>query len=300
MPFHLNSEPISRRRFLGRAALAGAALMLPHEVFAAGDNSHYALLSDTHIAADATTITREVDLTNHLQRAVTGVLSLMDRPAGVFVNGDCALKDGQLGDYVTFASIIKPLITSGFPLHLTLGNHDDRKNFRAALIKKSTPVLESKHVSLLESRRANWILLDSLDKTNITPGLLAEEQRDWLTRTLDAHADKPALIMVHHDPNITGAEKTSGLVDTPELWEIIAPRRQVKALIFGHTHRWEFREANGIHLVNLPAVAYNFAPEQPTGWTNCVLAENGASFQLHAHDTNHPWHKQKKELIWRT
>ncbi|HEY0075290.1 MAG TPA: hypothetical protein VGB77_14415, partial [Abditibacteriaceae bacterium] len=74
---------------------------------------------------------------------------------------------------------------------------------------------------------------------------------------------------------------------------------QVKALIFGHTHRWEFREKDGIHLVNLPAVAYSFAKEQPTGWTNCVLGEKGAAFQLNTHDKAHPWHKQKKELAWR-
>ena len=299
MPLHLNTT-ISRRDFLGRAALATAALMLPKELLAAQDDTHWALLSDTHISADADLVFREVDLANHLQRAVTGVLSMMNRPTGVFVNGDCALKEGQLGDYTTFKSLINPLMTANFPLHMTLGNHDHRQNFRAALIKDATPVLDSKHVTLIESSKANWILLDSLDKTNVTPGLLAQEQRDWLARTLDAHTNKPALIMVHHDPNVTGAANTSGLVDTPELWEIIAPRKQVKALIFGHTHRWEFREANGIHLVNLPAVAYNFSPEQPTGWTNCVLSENGASFQLHAHDENHPWQGQKKELTWRS
>jgi 3',5'-cyclic AMP phosphodiesterase CpdA len=297
MPLHL-APSLSRRQFLKHAALTGAALILPHELFAGEhDDTHWALLSDTHIAADSDLVFREVHLADHLRRAVGEVLT-MRRPAGVFINGDCALKDGQPGDYVTLTSVLKPLM-SNFPLHLTLGNHDHRQNIRAALSEDKKPVLESKHVSLIQSSRANWILLDSLDKVNVTPGLLEEEQRRWLAKTLDAHSDKPALIMVHHDPNITNAEKTSGLVDTKELWEIIAPRRQVKALIFGHTHRWEFREKDGIHLVNLPAVAYSFAKEQPTGWTNCVLGENGAAFQLSTHDKAHPWHKQKKELAWR-
>jgi Icc protein len=58
----------------------------------------------------------------------------------------------------------------------------------------------------------------------------------------------------------------------------------VKALIFSHTRRWEFKEKDGIHLINLPAIAYPFAKEQPTGWTDCFLLDNGASFQLSAHD----------------
>ena len=296
MPLHLTPS-LSRRQFLKRTALAGAALMLPHELLAGQDDSHWALLSDTHIAADADLVFREVHLADHLRRAVTEVLT-MHRPAGVFINGDCALKDGQPGDYVTLTAAVKPLMMN-FPLHMTLGNHDHRQNFREALSKNSTPLLESKHVSLIPSSRANWILLDSLDKVNVTPGLLAQQQRQWLAKTLDAHPDKPALVMMHHDPNITNAEKTSGLVDTRELWEIIAPRKQVKALIFGHTHRWEFREKDGIHLVNLPAIAYSFAPEQPTGWTNCTLNESGATLQLNTHDKAHPWHKQKKELRWR-
>lgn len=297
MPLHLNCA-LSRRQFLRRAAVAGAALLLPRELLAAPYDTNWALLSDTHIAADANAIMREVYLADHLRRAVGEVLTMGARPAGVFVNGDCALKAGQVGDYATFTSLIAPLSTVNFPLHMTLGNHDHRQNFRAALNEKA-PVLESKHVSVVESSRANWILLDSLDKTDVTPGLLEEQQRAWLAKTLDALGDKPALVMVHHDPNLSGDEKTTGLVDTKELFEVIAPRKQVKALIFGHTHRWEFREKEGIHLINLPAVAYNFSPEQPTGWTKCVLGGNGASFQLSAHDKNHPWHGQKKELAWR-
>lgn len=300
MPLHLNSAPISRRQFLGSAALAGAALALPHKLLAAGrEDTQWALLSDTHIAGDADLIFREVYLADHLRRVVSEVLTMGTRPAGVFVNGDCALKDGQPGDYSTFTALINPLLTANFPLHMTLGNHDHRANFRTALNQGKTPVLESKHVTLLESSRANWILLDSLDKVNVTPGLLEKQQRDWLATTLDANPTKPALVMMHHDPNITGAANTNGLVDTKELWAILAPRKQVKALIFGHTHRWEFQEKDGIHLINLPAIAYNFSKEQPTGWTNCSLETGGAKFQLNAHDKQHPWHKQIKELVWR-
>src|SRR5688572_25812171 len=99
MPLH-STPSLSRREFLKRAALAGAALMLPHELLAGQDDSHWALLSDTHIAADSSLVFRDVHLTSQLHKAVGEVLT-SQRPAGVFINGDCALKDGQPGDYVT-------------------------------------------------------------------------------------------------------------------------------------------------------------------------------------------------------
>ena len=200
MPFHLTHAALSRRQFLGRAALAGAALMLPRELLAAQDDSHFALLSDTHIAADEKLIFREVDLAAHLRAAVSEIMALEKRPAGVFINGDCALKDGQEGDYATITNLVKPLTDGKYPLHMTLGNHDHREHFWDALNKGAAHPLESKHVSIIESSRANWILLDSLDKVNVTPGLLDKTQRDWLTKILDANPTKPALVMVHHNP----------------------------------------------------------------------------------------------------
>lgn len=298
MPLHIT--PLTRREFMRRSALAGASLLLPRAVFAAeADDSHWALFSDTHIAGNADLVFRDVHLADHLRAAVREVAALKERPAGVFINGDCALKDGQAEDYTTLTTLLRPLAETGLPLHMTLGNHDHRERFWTGVIpEKNLRPLQSKHVSLVESQHANWVLLDSLDKVNVTPGLLEMEQREWLARTLDEYPNKPAIVMVHHNPDFNAA-KTSGLVDTTELFEVLAPRKQVKALIFGHTHRWEFKEKDGIHLINLPAVAYAFAREEPTGWVDCRLAAGGATFELRAHDDKHPWHGQKKELKWR-
>ena len=53
-----------------------------------------------------------------------------------------------------------------------------------------------------------------------------------------------------------------GLSDSEGLLAAVWPRRNVKALFYGHTHKWSFRKdpASGLHLVNLPAVAYAFSP----------------------------------------
>jgi 3',5'-cyclic AMP phosphodiesterase CpdA len=302
MPLHL--PPLTRRAFLRRSIAAGAGIVTFSTLRAAesdADPDRWALLSDTHIAADRALVMRNVNMTDHLDAAVKGVRALASRPAGVFVNGDCALMRGLAEDYATFSSLITPLREAGLPLHLTLGNHDDREVFWTALkdARPAVPPLASRQVSIVEGARANWFLLDSLDMVNKTPGNLGDEQRAWLAKALDAHVAKPALVMVHHNPNPKASEKKTGLLDTEELLAVLLSRRHVKALFFGHTHTWRFAEQDGLHLVNLPAVAYPFLPAEVTGWVDVRLTEKGAALTLHAHDTQHAAHGKITELAWR-
>jgi 3',5'-cyclic AMP phosphodiesterase CpdA len=301
MPFHL--APQSRREFLRRSVLASAGLLtIPAlRAAAAADPDRWALLSDPHIAADPAAVMRNVHLVDHLRSVVEQVGRLTAPPVGVFINGDCALDRGLAEDYATFTDQLKPLTSAGLPLHMTLGNHDDREVFWTALqdTKPTTPPVASKHVSIVEGARANWFLLDSLDVTKQTPGLLGDEQRAWLAKALDARAEKPALVLVHHNPISPDAAKKTGLVDAPELLEILLPRRHVKAVFFGHTHVWRQFEQDGMHLINLPAVAYPFKPEELTGWVDCKLREGGATLDPRAHDIQHPSHGKVVELNWR-
>ena len=302
MPLHL--PPLTRRAFLRRTLATGAGLLTFPSLRAAeggADPDLWALLSDTHIAADRAAMKSGINMTDHLVAAVRGVGALASRPAGVFVNGDCAVLKGLTEDYATFTALITPLREAGLPLHLTLGNHDDRDIFWASLknARPAAPALASRHVSIVEGARANWFLLDSLDEVNKTPGVLGDEQRAWLAKALDAHTAKPALVMVHHHPFTPGPGKVPGLTDTAELLAILLPRRHVKALFFGHTHTWRFTEKDGLHLVNLPAVAYPFAATEATGWVDAKLTEKGASLTLHAHDTKNPAHGKVTELAWR-
>ena len=92
------------------------------------------------------------------------------------------------------------------PVHLALGNHDNRERFWEALPeeKAAQRPLADRQVALLRTPRANWFVLDSLEKTLSTPGLLGQEQLDWLAGALDANPDKPALVLIHHNPGLSG------------------------------------------------------------------------------------------------
>lgn len=269
---------------------------------AEGDPDRWALLSDTHVAEDPATIARGINPAEHLRSVVEQVRALSKAPAGLLLNGDCSLDRGVAGDYATLTNLFQPLAEARLPMHFLLGNHDERDVFWGSLKDTKGPSLPvaGKHVAVVEAARANWFLLDSLEVTKQTPGRLGDEQRAWLAKELDARSDKPALVMVHHNPILPDAVKQTGLLDTSELLQILVPRRQVKALFFGHTHTWRREEREGIHLINLPAVAYSFKPEEVTGWVDCRLRDGGSALELRANDTTHPEHGKVAELTWRS
>lgn len=301
MPLHL--PPISRRRFLTTSLAAAVSVWTWRPSPGSEgrtDAGLWALLSDTHIAADRELVNRGVQMTANLKQVVARLTTLDPKPAGVLLNGDAAYGKGEPGDYQVLAELLKPLGAADMAVSFTLGNHDHRDNFREGLQRAAgkSPV-EGRQVTVLETPRANWFLLDSLEKVNATPGLLGPEQLDWLAKALDARRDKPALVAVHHDPQWSEAAKRTGLRDTEKLFDILMPRKQVKALFYGHTHRWRRAEREGLHLVNLPPVAYLFDKESPNGWVEMKLLDKGAVLTLHALDPKHRQNGEKVELSWR-
>ncbi|RBP45056.1 3',5'-cyclic AMP phosphodiesterase CpdA [Roseimicrobium gellanilyticum] len=300
MPIHVDS--CSRRHFLSTSALLGGGLLTRFSLGAAadGDPESYALLSDTHISADPAKVLRETHLCDNLKAVVAEVKGRPKRAAAVFLSGDAALNDGQPGDYEQLLTQLSPLLGEGAPpLHIGLGNHDDRANFRAIVKPRGPATIESKHVALVEGRDVNWFLVDTLRFTNKVEGELGEEQRQWLNAALKAHADKPAIVVGHHNPQFPPAAqaenaeatqvKHTGIVDTELFVSLLESHRHVKAYIYGHTHNWSHqRRESGLHFINLPPVAYVFDKARPNGWVEVTTTPGKAVFKLHALSKTHP------------
>ena len=316
----LTLPPITRRRFLTGSLAAGAGLLVRRPWVAAGvegaasavgtDPHRVALLSDSHVAAERAVTSRGTNMFDNLTRVCGEVLAPVAppgggdaaarRPAAVMLNGDFAYLKGLVGDYDTALAAVKPLREAGLPVHVTLGNHDDRRNLLTALKvgDEQKGQVEGRYVQVVETPLANWFLLDSLDVVNSTPGELGEQQLGWLGKALDERSKKPAIVMVHHNPDEKA--KPSGIRDTKALLDVILGRKHVKALMFGHTHTWELTRRDGVHFINLPPVAYVFKAGMPNGWVDARLAEAGMTLQLRCVDPKHPRHGERHELRWRT
>lgn len=299
MPVHLPAQ--NRRQFL--FTLGAGFLTYSTGAFAKDSQQSdiIYLLNDTHIGEKHP---ENSPVPSHLRKVVSELVSLKQKPACVLINGDLALRDGQPGDYRHLAKLIRPLQEAKIDMHLTLGNHDERDVFYSVMQEEQpeTPPVKSKHISVVQTPHANFFLLDSLHKTMVTQGTLGADQRTWLAKALDAHADKPAIIMTHHNPRLGGDPNhfPGGLTDSVELWEILAPRKQVKAYIHGHIHHRSNAEHKGIHIINTPATSYVGNPKaSTTGWTIAKLSPTGITLTTRTTDDQHPWNHQSQTLTWR-
>lgn len=315
MPISLNpllpstESALDRRRFLKTATLGVAAITLGRPL-AHSANLHsasaapptWALLSDTHIHESVYEEHQGFNMSSNLLMTLGDVIK--SRPSVSLINGDCARLDGQTGDYKTLLSLLEPLRRAGVPIHATLGNHDSRENFVGVLgesgeklTKINRASVVDKYCEAFDQDGYRWILLDSLEAVNFTPGLLGNAQLEWVTRELDAAPEKPALLFLHH--NVAGSASLA-VKDHEQLLQVLRPRRQVKAVFFGHTHSWQRFVDHGIHLVNLPAVAYVFNAREPVGWVRATPQDDGINLELRSLDGHHPQHGKPLFLPWRT
>lgn len=293
---------VSRRQALATLG-AGSAAILAGCSRSAGSNGHrdgwYALLSDPHIAADLSETLRGESMADNLRAVASDILHASDPPRGILVNGDLAFKHGEAGDYRSFLRLVEPLRREGISLNLTLGNHDDRAQLRSAVQALDSTTIETdfdRVVSTIEAPSIRFVMLDSQTGVNVTPGRLGPDQLAWLARDLDAKPETPAVILVHHNIN---ANSESALLDTSALLDVLRPRRQAKAVVFGHTHVWNVQKIDDLHMINLPAVGYRFLAKQPLGWVVFRPEPDGAEIELRCIGGDRRKDGRRTSLRWR-
>ncbi|MDR0335493.1 MAG: metallophosphoesterase [Planctomycetaceae bacterium] len=309
MPITL--PPINRRCFV-TGTLSGVVSLLFPSVWGAESvlpsQDVWAFLSDTHIPADRKKNggKQPINPVEHFIKIRTDILSgEIGRPYGLIVSGDCVYSHGLPEDYKTLLEEFQPFREQGLPVHFAMGNHDNRQAFLNAVAQatgQQTPqTIPSRLHSIVETPKANFFLLDSLEKTNQTPGLFGEEQLQWLSDELDSRRDKPAILVAHHNPDYSRhiIKATVALQDTTPFFELIRERKQVKAYFYGHTHTWQTLRVGGIHMINLPATAWLSNPTQTHAWVLLTLKDNGISLTFRSIDPEHPKHNKVFDFVWR-
>jgi Icc protein len=256
--------------------------------------THLAFLADTHIPEDVENNYRGFYPYQNLHKAVPDIISAS--PDGAFIAGDLARLTGQPGDYANLKKLIEP-VAEKTPVFMGLGNHDDRENFLKVFDQTpgEKPAVKGKHVTVVEKAPVRLIMLDSLLYTDKVPGLLGKAQRQWLENYLKESDETPVILCFHH----TLSDGDGDLLDVPRLFSMIAPVRKVKAIVYGHSHVYGYSEFEGIHLINLPAVGYNFSDSDPVGWVDAHIGSRGGDFMLHAVAGNLDKDGSVTKLTWR-
>ncbi|MEM7147141.1 MAG: metallophosphoesterase [Verrucomicrobiota bacterium] len=315
MPLHLSRKGRSRREFI--RSVTGGVLIGTWAASARGVEGEggeveerWALLADTHIDADPALVVRGTCMAETLSEVVAQVVLEAEGAGldGVIIDGDCAYNVGLREDYETLVDLLEPLVATGVPIHMTLGNHDDRERFYEVLEageEEGESPVGGKHVSVIEGPAARWVLMDSLWKVNEVPGEMGAEQLEWLKGYLGKVGEGPVILVGHHYPEvfrddvIGGDEKIeiAGLMDGPAFMEMVTGFPSVKAYVYGHSHDWGMRTgAEGVHRVNLPPTSYIFKEGRPRGWVLAEVGEAGVRLDLRELDGGGG---EVRELGWR-
>lgn len=153
------------------------------------------------------------------------------------------------GRVAQFEQVRDAIADCPLPVHLMLGNHDTRANFRAVF--PEAPVTPEGHVQqVIDAGDTRLILLDTLEETHEIPhaGRLCAARLAWLDNALANAGGRRAIVFLHHPPMDVGfpAMDEIGLSDKPALWEVLARHENVCQIIAGHVHRTISGAAAGI------------------------------------------------------
>lgn len=287
-------SPMTRKNFFETSAAVISGLFAG-QVLAddAPQVARLALLSDTHIPADPADEYRRFKPVENLKKVVPQVIA--SKPQAAILNGDAARLSGELEDYTALKALLQP-IAANAPIHIGLGNHDDRANFFRVFPQTGTPksVVNGKHVSVFEIAGTRFVVLDSLLYVDKVAGLLGKGQRDWIKSFLEKPDDRPIVFFVHHSLG----DGDGDLLDFDRVFQVMVPQKKVKAIFYGHSHRYNIEQRQHVFLVNQPAIGYNFVDQQPVGWLDASFTPTGVNLVLNAIGGNVEKDRKATKLEW--
>ena len=213
-------------------------------------------MTDMHIRAPGVLTYRRIDTSAYLRRAVDKVLSLGLPIEGVVLTGD--LTDfGRPEEYAHLRDLLNPLMER-YPVHLVMGNHDERSAMKATFADIPSLQTESFVQYAAEVGSLRLVVLDT-SVPGRHHGELCEQRLSWLDGALTDANGHPIVIALHHPPFDTciGPMDRNGLLKgREELAEIVSKHPNVQRVICGHMHRSIQVGFGGTVAMSAPSVAH--------------------------------------------
>ncbi|WP_280554209.1 phosphodiesterase [Halomonas sp. 25-S5] len=205
-------------------------------------------ITDCHLQADPAARARAGFPLRQLEAVIAAVNR--ERPTLVLVTGDVS-DDETAASYRLAEQALSRLDAPWFWLP---GNHD-----RPALMAERRELPDALDLG-------NWrALLLNTRVSGRAGGELGEAALATLAERLAAD-DRPTLLVMHHPPLPVGSAWLDeiGLADGEAFWRVVAPHRQVRAVLFGHVHQ----AFHGVHALadgevpayGCPATSDQFLP----------------------------------------
>lgn len=213
-----------------------------------------AQITDLHLRPRGLACYRVSDTNMMAERAVRSLLAFSPKLDAVVMTGDLTDRDDPR-EYAVARALLDRL---DVPVFLMPGNHDSSDGMRREMAGYPG-ISETRDGKIHYAAVVNGVRIIALD-THVPgrpQGQLGHEQLSWLQQELSG-SNAPTMIALHHPPALSGIEHMDamGLLDAPELAEVLAPQGQVKRILCGHLHRPIIAEFAGKVMTLAPSTGH--------------------------------------------
>lgn len=220
----------------------------------------FVVMSDLHLMP-AGELSMTLDTGARLEQAIETVISRYGDADFCILAGDLA-DLGQAEAYERLKTLIARL---PIPVHITLGNHDDRPTF----LQVFGPDLAGetgKVDKVIDLKGYRVIVLDSSEPGRVD-GVLEPVQIEWLRARLAEALDRPVIVVLHHNANALHIHSdTIRMLEPDAFIAALKTHPDIRQVIAGHVHLTSTASWHGLPFTTLAGGHYSvgFAVDQPT------------------------------------
>ncbi len=157
----------------------------------------------------------------------------------VVITGDLTNR----GDLPSYQLLRKTLEEHETPVHLMIGNHDNRENFLEVF--PETPIDDNQFVQrILDTPHGRLVFLDTLDAPPYDyprshRGFMCDKRLAWFDTRLEEAGKQGCIVFMHHHPHPVGfrAMDTINLTNGDAFYAIAKKHGNVRHISCGHVHR---------------------------------------------------------------
>lgn len=240
----------------------------------------FVVLSDLHLGPAGAPV-NGLDTGARLAAGVDTILRDHANADFVLIAGDLA-DLGQEAAYHALRDLLAPL---PMPVHITLGNHDDRNTFlRVWGADRDHP--QGRVSQVVDQGGYRVILLDT-SEPGLVAGRLCDGRKDWLRDRLSEAVDRPVIVVMHHHANrLSLPVDAIALEDGVGFADILNTHPDVRQVIAGHVHLPTTGLWRGLPMTTLAGSHYSVSPHLPgmDGAQKCLEGPAQMAVVLADHD----------------
>lgn len=253
----------------------------------------FVVLSDLHLGPRGAAV-NGLDTGARLSEAVATINRDHADAAFVLVAGDLA----DRGEVEAYHHLRERLSALTVPVHLTLGNHDDRAAY-LSVFGTDLDDAQGRVSSTHDAGDYRVILLDT-SEPGLVGGRLCAGRLDWLAARLDEAADRPVIVVQHHHANPLSLPVDEIILEDADRYVAVLKRHDdIRQVIAGHVHLPTTAFWRGIPMTTLAGSHYSVSPhvpgvpgsqrqlEGPAQMAVVLAAQDGVTVHFQDHSDRH-------------